>query len=329
MDLVKVGTLVANKIVSWMETAVKMLPNMVVAILCLILFWLLSIVVGRLVHRMVSRLSIYRHVANLMDRLSRMVVIAIGILLALNALNLDRALASMLAGIGIVGLGLSLAAKDTGGDYVAGFLIHFTHPYRIGHLIQVGPFLGHVASLELRATRIHTQQGQSVIIPNRKIMENELTNYTVSGERRVDLRCGVSYEADLQEVEELAIRAVESVKTRNPERDVELFYEEFGESSVFFTIRFWTDPDQKTYLTARSEAIKAIKLAFEEHDITMPYPTRTLDFSAPAGGSLKEQLEGIGRSLSAPPKGKPQEKAEEKQKEKRTGKKHGPEKKPE
>ena len=142
MNLEKVATPVIDKLIAWVETAIKMLPNMVVAVLCLVLFWLLAIMVGRLVHRMVSRLSVYRHVATLTARLSRLVVIIAGVLLALDALNLDRAVASMLAGIGIVGLGLGLAAKNTGGDYLAGFLIHFTHPYRIGHLIQIGKFHG-------------------------------------------------------------------------------------------------------------------------------------------------------------------------------------------
>ena len=154
--------------------------------------------------------------------------------------------------------------------------------------------MGYIDSLQVRATKIRTQQGQIVIIPNHKITENELTNYTVTGERRVDLKCGISGEADLQLAEELAIKAVESLETRIPERDVQLFYEEFGESSIIFTLRFWTDPDQKTYLTARSQAIKAIKRTFEDHGITMPYPTRTLDFSMAKGGSLREQLQGIG-----------------------------------
>ena len=107
--------------------------------------------------------------------------------------------------------------------------------------------------------RYEPSKARAFIIPNHKIMENELTNYTITGERRVDLKCGISQDADLEKAEDVAIKAVESLKTRNPERDVELFYEEFGESSIIFTIRFWTDPDQKTYLTARSQAIKAIK----------------------------------------------------------------------
>jgi len=187
LNLGKVATPVADKLIGWVETAIKMLPNMLVAIFCLVIFWLLSMLVARLVRQMVSRISIYRHVAALTSRLSRLVIIVTGVILALDALNLDRAVASMLAGIGIVSLAFGLAAKDIGGDYLAGFIIHFTHPYRIGHLIQSGNFMGYVDSLDLRATRIKTQQGQIILIPNHKIVENELTNYTITGERRVDL----------------------------------------------------------------------------------------------------------------------------------------------
>ncbi len=292
MNLEKVVTPVIDKLMAWMENAIKMLPNVLVAVFCLVLFWLLAMVVGWLVHRMVLRLSVYRHVARLTSSLTRLVIVVAGLLLALYALNLDRAVASMLAGIGIVSLALGLAAKDTGGDYLAGFIIHFTHPFRIGHLIQTGNFMGYVDSMELRATKIRTQQGQSILIPNHKIMENELTNYTITGERRVDLKCGIAQGGDLQKAEEVAIKAVESLKTRNTEREVELFYDEIADSSINFTLRFWTDPDQKVYLTARSQAIKAIQQAFKEHGITMPYPIRTLDFATAKGGACENSCRG-------------------------------------
>jgi small-conductance mechanosensitive channel len=308
---------IIEKLVSWSETAIRMLPNMLVAILCLILFWLFSIVMGWLVQRMVLRLSVYRHVAGLTSRLSRLVVITAGILLALDALSLDRAVASMLAGIGIVALALGFAARNTGGDYLAGFIIHFTHPYRLGHLIKSGSFMGYVDSFELRATKIRTQQGQRVIIPNHKIMESELINYTITGERRVDLKCGISQDADLEKAEKVAIKAVESLKIRNPERAVELFYDEIAESSIDFTIRFWTDPDQIAYLTARSQAIKAIQQAFKEHEIKLASPVSILDFSAAKGGSLRDQLQGI-ECLSEPQEGKQERVGEEHRAKKET-----------
>jgi small conductance mechanosensitive channel len=304
MNLPKAAAPAVDKLVSWVETAVKMLPNIVVAIFFLICFSLVAFVTGRLVHRMVLRLSPYHHVARLIARLSQLVVIAIGVLLALDALNLDRAVASMLAGIGVVGLAFGLAAKDVGGDYLAGMIIHFTHLFRTGHLVQAGNFMGYVESMELRATRISTQQGQSVTIPNHKMVGSELVNYTISGKRRVDLKCGIAYESDLQKAEDLAIKAVESLETRNPEFPVELFYEDFGESTINFTLRFWSAPEQKTYLTARSQAIKAIARTFADHGITMPYPTRTLDLSivdfSKIGESLREQLQSEESRLSAP-----------------------------
>ncbi len=325
MDLEKVAAPLIEKVTAWLGAAIKMVPNMIVAVFCLVLFSLLAIMIGRLVHRMVLRLSVYRHVAGLTSRLSRLAVIIIGVLLAFDALHLDRVVASMLAGIGIVGLAFGLAAKNIGGDYLAGFIIHFSHPYRIGHLIELGKFMGYVDSLDLRTTTIRTQQGQKVIIPNHKIIENELTNYYVTGERRVDIKCGISQETDLQQAEEVAIKAVKSLKKRNSERDVELFYEDFGECTINFTLRFWTDPDQNAYLTSRSQAIRAISEAFHEHGIVMPSPIRTLEFSTAKGGSLREQLQGIGY-LSALQKANLKKKVSKEQKEKTAEEKKGAEK---
>jgi small conductance mechanosensitive channel len=232
--------------------------------------------------------------------MSRLTVIAIGVILALSAMSLDRAVASMLAGIGIVSIGLGFASKDIAGDYLGGFIIHFTHPFRTGHIIQVGNFFGYVESIELRATKCHTQQGQKVIIPNRRIIEGEIINYSISGVRRVELTVSVSYTVDLQALEDLVIEAVESLELRNPERPVELFYEGFNGTAIHFMVRFWTQPEQTTFLKARSEAIKAIDHTFKAHGITLPSQNISLDFGITGGPSLREQLEGVKLSLSAP-----------------------------
>ena len=203
----------------------------------------------------------------------------------------------MLAGAGIVGIAIGFASKDIAGDYMAGFLIHFTHPFRTGHIIQVGNFFGYVDSIEMRTTKCHTQQGQQVIIPNRKIIEGEIINYSITGIRRVDLTVSVSYSVDLQTLEDLVIEAVESVELRNSDRPVELFYEEFNGTAISFMVRFWTAPEQTIYLKARSEAIKAIDQPFKDHGITLPSQNVSLDFGITGGPSLREQLEGVNLSL--------------------------------
>jgi small conductance mechanosensitive channel len=298
------ATPVIKKLNSWGIESIRMVPNLVVAIIVLVIFWLLGIVVERLAHRMTARLSPYGHVARLVAGLSRLLVIAIGVILALSAMSLDKAVASMLAGVGILGIALGLASKDIAGDYMAGLVIHFTHPFRTGHIIQTGDFFGYVDSLQMRVTEGRTQQGQKVIIPNRTIIDGDIINYTVTGMRRVDITCGVSYGDDLQLAENLAKEAVAEVKQRNEDRPVEFFYEEFGASGINFTIRFWTAPEQQIYLEARHNAIKAIRKTFKEHGITIPFQMVTLDFGIAGGdGSLREQLEGAILP-PAPPKKK-------------------------
>jgi small conductance mechanosensitive channel len=285
-------TPVIKKVNSWGIDAVKMLPNLVVAIIVLVIFWLAAAMVARLAHRMTLRFSPYAHVARLVAGLSRLAVIAIGVILALSAMSLDKAVASMLAGVGIVGIALGFASKDIAGDYMAGLIIHFTHPYRKGHIIKTGDFFGYVDALEMRVTVCRTPQGQQVIIPNRNILDGDIINYSITGMRRVDITCGVSYADDLQVAEDLAKEAVEGVKQRNQDRPVELFYEEFGASGINFVIRFWTAPEQKIYLEAKSNAIKAIRKTFKENGITIPFQIVTLDFGIGGDASLKEQLEG-------------------------------------
>jgi len=300
LSLQRAAAQVVKKIDSWVLTAAQMLPNVLVALIVLVLFWLAAMATGRLVKRMVLRFSPYSHVAKLIADLCRLAVVAAGIILALSAMSLDRAVASMLAGVGIVSLAIGFASKDVASDYIAGLIIHFSHPYRAGDIIKTGDFFGYVDELEMRVTICRTQQGQRVIIPNSKIVGDKLINYTTMGMRRVDLTIAVDWAEDLARVEHLGIKAVESLKEpwRNPDRQVEFFYEKFEGTNINFSLRFWTQPEQQTYLKAASEALKAVSRAFKENNVGMPSSTISLDF----GGthSLRDQLEGLKIPISLP-----------------------------
>ncbi len=145
--------------------------------------------------------------------------------------------------------------------------------------------------MNLRNTIIRTPEGQIVYIPNKSVFENPLENFTSSGVRRVDLSCGVSYGDDLEKAREVAIEAVKGLENYNEDKGIDFYYEEFGGSSINFNIHFWVNfrrnPD---YLSARSEAIIAITKAFDENDIMIPFPIRTLDFGIRGGEKLNTML---------------------------------------
>jgi small conductance mechanosensitive channel len=297
MCLQKAVATLINKLNGWFTLTVKMLPNLLVAIMVLVIIVKLSHPLARLIGRTTVRLTRQRHIARLMAAMTRLGIIIVGIILALDVMNLDRAVASLLAGVGILGIAFGFASQDIAANFMSGILLHFVHPFRINDLIRSGEFFGHVEAIDMRSTKIRNQQGQRITIPNKSILGNALINYTITGERRVDLPWSLTQVEDLPKAEGLAIKAVEALEWRIPDRPVELFYEKVGDYTIDFEIRFWTDPEQKVYLKARREAIKAIKRTFEEHDIPMPSPVRVLDFGIVGGSSLREQLKGVSLAL--------------------------------
>lgn len=281
-----------DRVGAWIESAVTALPNLVAALVILLIFWILAAGARRVLHGVLARVSSYTAVNRLLSTIVFLVVLVLGLLVALGALNLDRTVTSILAGAGILGLAVGFAAQDTVENFIAGILLSVRRPFREGELISSNDIFGVVTEINLRSTVLRTLTGQRVHIPNKTVFGNPMTNYTALGRRRVDLACGVSYADDLEEVRRVTIGALDAISGRDRNVDVEFFYEEFGASSINFVTRFWIPfrASQPEYLAARSEAIIRLKAAFDEHGITIPFPIRTLDFGISGGATLAEQL---------------------------------------
>ncbi|MEM9999217.1 MAG: mechanosensitive ion channel family protein, partial [Bacteroidota bacterium] len=225
----------------------------------------------------------------------------------LGLIGLDRAVTTLLAGAGVLGLALGFAFQDIAANFIAGVLIAVRSPFDLGDLVQTNGHTGTISDINLRATHVRTFQGQEVIIPNSQVYQNPLVNYTHVGSRRIDLGCGVGYGDNLQYAEDVAKEALSAVSTRDADRDVTLFWTEFGDSSINFVASYWVDfQGQADFLTAQSEGIKRLKTAFDDSGVTIPFPIRTLDFGPNGGIDLREMLgdsaSGDGASGSPPAK---------------------------
>jgi len=272
--------LLARKLTGWGRAFILALPNFLLAVLAVVVSWLIAKAVRNLVMRLLRRVSHSEQVNYLLAQMVYIAVLTAGAFVALGILGLQKTVASLLAGAGIVGLALGFAFQDIAANLMAGIYLSVRRPFRPGHLIKAQDYLGTVLEVNLRWTEILTQQGQLVLIPNKQVFENPIMNYSIRGTRRVDITLGVSYGDDLEKARQVAMEAVAAVPTRLPDREVELFYEELADSSIDFTVRFWIPFEtQKDYLAARSDAIIRIKKAFDAEGITIPFPTRTLEIS--------------------------------------------------
>jgi small-conductance mechanosensitive channel len=297
MGIGKAWSLLVGKVSGWARDFILLLPNLAVAVAVLVGFWLLAKLARNLLHRLLRRVSHSEQVNRLLEQVLFLALVAAGLFIALGILGLQKTVASLLAGAGILGLALGFAFQDIATNFMAGIYLSIEHPFRAGHLIESKDIQGVVQRVRLRWTEIRTPQGQVILVPNKQVFENPLTNFSTTGRRRVDLKAGVSYGDDLEKVKRVALQAVSQVPSRRPDTEVELFFEGLGESSIDLVIRFWIDftSRQADYLRARSDAIERLKKAFDDNGITLPFPTRTLDFAVKGGETLAQALEEVGR----------------------------------
>jgi small conductance mechanosensitive channel len=281
------------KLTAWLHEVVVNLPNVLVALLVVALFWFLGRLVRRLLGRLLGRVSHNVAVTRLLASASFLLVLAAGLFIALGVLKLDKTVMSLLAGAGVAALVLGFAFQDIAANMMAGILLSIRHPFRPGHLCEILDHEGVIEEVDLRFTVMRTLQGQMVFLPNKEVLGHPIKNFTLTGKRRVDLELGVSYGDDLELAKRLAGEAVADVSRRDRGRDVEVFYTAMGDSAVRMIVRIWVEYEkQRDFLEARSQAIQRIKAAFDANGVTIPYPVRTLDFAVKGVTPLSEMLKG-------------------------------------
>lgn len=291
IDLEQTFSSLLDKLAAWLDAAILMLPNLVVAVLVLLAFIFAARFARRIVVHTMRRFCSIKQVNELVATTVYIILFAAGLFIALGILDLDKTVTSLLAGAGIIGLALGFAFQDIASNFIAGILLSVRRPFVEGEIIETNDYQGVVEIVNLRATEIRTFQGHTVIIPNKEVFQNPLVNYSRTGLRRIDLTCGVAYGDDLERAREVAVEAITRLGIHDPERPVDLYYDGFGDSSINFCIRFWVDFRQQVdFLRARSEAIIALKRAFDDAGITIPFPIRTLDFGVVGGEKLSEVL---------------------------------------
>jgi len=287
--------IIENKVSTWVEELIALLPNFALAALVLIIGIFLAKRIRNISANLANRISDRAIVNNLFVSFIHIMSLAVVFFAVLSILQLDKAVTSLLAGAGILGLALAFAFQDIAANVTSGIMITFRRPIHVGDLIETNGYMGRVKEVNLRDTIVETLQGEDVIIPNKDLFQKSLKNYSLTMKRRLDIDVRISYAEDLERVRHITLEALQSTPHRS-ERDIQFYYTGFGDSSINFQVCIWLDTfEQPKFREARSEAIISIKKAFNQHEITIPFPIRTLDFGIKGGEKLSTQLpEGNG-----------------------------------
>ncbi|QPH40594.1 mechanosensitive ion channel family protein [Pedobacter endophyticus] len=292
MDINHAYQLIVDKLSLWAKEFIKLLPNIALAAIILVFGFFLAKSIRNGLKRLMGRVIKNETLDNLFSSLIYIFLIGIVIFIALSVLQLDKAVTSLLAGAGILGLALAFAFQDIAANFISGIFLSVRRPLHVGDIVKIKDYMGKVEEINLRDTVIRTYQGQMVIIPNKDVFQSPIENYTLLGKRRIDLKIGISYGEDLERVRDITIEAVKDIPGLTTDDEVTMFYTEFGDSSINYVIRLWISiAEQVNFLEVQSQAIILIKKAYDENSIMIPFPIRTLDFGIKGGVGLNEVIE--------------------------------------
>ncbi len=250
-------------------------PKLLGALVVLVAGFILARVVCRLLGRWLERREMEPPIRMLLTRVTWLIIMALFMMIALGTMGI--AVGPLIALMSVAGVGVGLALQGVLGNLVAGLVIIFTKPFRVGQFIEVVGNHGLVSVIELFSTTLVHPDKSLVIIPNRKIVGEVLHNYGTLQQH--DIRIGVAYNTNLPD----AITLIQNVLARNDkvlkDPTPAVAVEKFGDSSIEIAIKPWSK------LNDFGPAAGQIKLdvidAFRAHRIEVPFPQREVRMLGP------------------------------------------------
>ena len=257
------------------------LPLLVAGVFVVLLTWLAVAAFRRFSSRLLARTQLRGSLRELIERLCVIGLWALGLVLAAMVVFPGLTPTRALGGLGLASVAIGFAFKDIFENFFAGILILWRFPLERGDFIECEGILGRVEEVTVRMTQIRRPSGELVVLPNGFLFRNPVDVLTHDERRRVSIVTGVAYGEDVAESVRVIREAVESCESVDEGRDVEVFPQAFGASSIDIEVAWWTDPTPLGIRRSRGEVVTAVKRALDEAGIEIPFPYRTLTFKEP------------------------------------------------
>ena len=264
------------------RSAIAAAPLIAIALVVLLVTWGISTAAQMVLRKALKHSRLRESLKELFHLLLSILIWVIGLMVAAVVVFPGLTPASILAGLGIGSVAIGFAFKDVFENFLAGIIILFRREMRIGDFIECEGIEGKVTRIAIRESHIRQTDGQLVIVPNAVMFKNPVIVRTDLDVRRVTVICGVAYDVDLDAARDVMTAAVKSCGTvRAEDHPVQVFAQEFGESSINFEVTWWTGSAPLDVRTSRDEVVSAVKRALDDAGIEIPFPYRTLTFKEP------------------------------------------------
>lgn len=256
---------------------------------------------------------LYRFVSErvLLQNLLRQTVFAAvlvgGVVLALRFLDAGALLGTALGAAGVVGLALGFAFRNIVENYLAGILLAIRQPFRVRDAVDIDGAAGTVLRMTTSETTLLDADGNHLRLPNAMVFNGKVLNYTRNPLRRFTVAVGVGTDVDLAHAQQLGVQTLQRMKGVVDDPDPSARIAALGDSTVQLELYGWVDQRETSYLKAASEALRLVKVAFDQAGIAMPAPGYLVRLESEAAGTERPAARaeapgaGAGPADSGPP----------------------------
>lgn len=254
-----------------LEGLLRMAPRAALALAVFVLSLLLGRVLARLVGSVLERGNLSTTHRSFFRRVTVWAVGLLGLAVALNVVGLRTAASGLLAGGGITAVVLGFAFREIGENFLAGFLLAFSRPFKVDDIIQSGDFKGTVRGIEMRHTHIRTADGRDVFVPNSQIINSALINFTRDGLLRPAFTVGIDYADNAREACALLQKAAQQVRGVAAKPPASAVIAGLESAWVQLEVAFWIDTFQEGVSLAkvRTEVMDGCRRSLLEAGFTL------------------------------------------------------------
>lgn len=281
----KLAQYVNNKIPELIDFAFRVLLALIVFVIgAKLIGW-----VRKLVKRSLKRSSVDKGVEQFVDSVLKFGLYALLLFSIGKNFGLDTASVAAVLASGGVAVGLALQGSLS--NLAGGILILIQKPFVVGDYIieDTNKCEGTVKEIQIFYTKLVTVDNKTVIIPNGTLANNSLTNVTAQDKRKLDLKVGISYDADLQKAKELLENLLKEDSGVMKDEEMQIFVDSLGSSSVVLGMRAWVKTEE--YWTTRWRLLENMKLTFDENGIEIPYRQVTVHMGEQREKEEQKELE--------------------------------------
>lgn len=247
-----------------------LLQNAAIAAVILLAFYILYRVLKAVMSRVIERFALEKTIVSFLMMGLKYTIVIFAVVTTLDQIGLN--ITSLIAGLGIAGLALGFAAKDTLSNIVAGIFIFWDRPFYIGDLVEIENEYGEVQEITLRTTRIVTPDGIMVSIPNSNIAANKIKSYTMFPNLRLDMDVTIGVNEDIEKARREMLSIIRGDQRFMNEPAPVVLVQELGDYYTKLQLRVWLEETRK-HIAVRAELRERIKNALDNAKIEMPFET--------------------------------------------------------